>query len=87
LPDLDIPPSFRKRLGKKTVSMQGSILECLTRLADNPKHPGLHTHKMKGTRDDVWEAYVDQANRVTFHWSGDVIVLRNHCNHDILRRP
>jgi hypothetical protein len=36
---------------------------------------------------DVWEAYVDQKNRLTFHYEDDVMVLRNHCNHDILRNP
>jgi hypothetical protein len=35
----------------------------------------------------VWEAYVDNANRVTFHWKDGVIVLRRNCSHDILRRP
>ena len=41
---------------------------------------------MQGHRG-VWEAYVDRANRVTFHYDGETIVLRKNCNHDILRRP
>ena len=42
---------------------------------------------MQGHRG-VWEAYVDRANRVTFHYADDgTIVLRKNCNHDILRRP
>jgi hypothetical protein len=32
----------------------------------------------------VWEAYVDRANRVTFHYEVGRIVMRNHCNHDII---
>jgi hypothetical protein len=36
----------------------------------------------------VWEAYIDQANRVTFHWDDQGrIVLRRNCNHAILQRP
>jgi hypothetical protein len=37
----------------------------------------------------VWEAYVDDANRVTYHWDDEGrIVLRKNCRHDILdRRP
>jgi hypothetical protein len=31
-------------------------------------------------------AYVDDANRVTFHYAGATIVMRNNCNHDIARR-
>lgn len=35
----------------------------------------------------MWEAYVDRANRVTFHYApGDKVVLRSHCNHDIVSK-
>jgi hypothetical protein len=65
--------------------MQGAILECIDRLSADPHHPGLHTQKVRGT-DGVFEAYIDGANRLTFHWEDDVIVLRNHCSHDITSR-
>lgn len=78
--------SFKKRLNKKPAELAGAILQCIARLADDPHHPGLHTHRVQGTRD-VWEAYIDQANRLTFHYEDGDIVLRNHCNHDILRSP
>lgn len=81
-----VTPSFKKRLNKKPAALAGAILECINRLADDPRQPGLHTHRVQGTAD-VWEAYVDQANRLTFHYEGGDIVLRNHCNHDILRSP
>jgi hypothetical protein len=85
LPELDIPPAFKRIAKKKDLSMQLSIARCLALLAENPHHPGLHTHRMQGS-PGVWEAYVDGANRVTFHYDGPKIVLRNNCNHDILRR-
>lgn len=65
--------------------MQAAIAECVGRLVDNPAHPGLRVHPMQGV-PGVWEAYVDKGNRITFHREGDTIVLRNHCNHDMLRR-
>lgn len=65
--------------------MQLSIARCLALLAENPRHPGLRTHRVQGS-PGVWEAYVDGANRVTFHYEGSKIVLRNNCNHEILRR-
>jgi mRNA-degrading endonuclease YafQ of YafQ-DinJ toxin-antitoxin module len=77
--------SFRKRLLKKTHSMQGSILECIKKLADDPRHPGLHTHRVQGSLG-VFEAYVDDANRLTFHYENGTIVLRNHCNHSVVNR-
>jgi hypothetical protein len=65
--------------------MQGAILECVRRLREDWRHPALRTKKMEG-HPDVFEARVDRANRVTCHWEGDTIVLRNHCNHAMLQR-
>jgi hypothetical protein len=36
---------------------------------------------MQGHRG-VYEARVDRSLRLTFHWDGPVIVLRNNCKHD-----
>lgn len=83
-----VMPNFKRVLKKKPKELQRAIAECLTRLQDNPRHPGLHTHKMQGVKG-VWEAYVDRGNRVTFHYDEDdpnCIVLRNNCNHDMLYR-
>lgn len=67
--------------------MQAAILETVKRLGDDPGHPGLHTHPIQGTKSPkVFEAYVDQKNRVTWHWDEGTIVLLNHCNHDIIDR-
>jgi len=85
VPDLVVPKRFRKRLWKKTPAMQASILETVQRLGEDPRHPGLHTHKVKGQKG-VFEAYVDGGNRVTFQYGDNCIVLRNHCNHDIIDR-
>jgi hypothetical protein len=86
LPDLEIPPSFKRTVKKKDLPLQLAIARCLQLLADNPRHPGLQAHRIQGCAG-VWEAYVDRANRVTFHYDGPKIVLRKNCNHDILRRP
>ena len=65
--------------------LRAAIVECIKRLAENTRHPSLRTHRVQGS-PGVFEAYVDRANRLTFHYEGDVIVLRNHCNHDIVDR-
>lgn len=86
MPSLRIDPSFGKRLKKKEAILQAAILETIKRLGDDPGHPGLHTHPVQGTKKPkVFEAYVDQKNRVTWHWEDGVIVLLNHCNHDIIK--
>ncbi|MGH8933019.1 MAG: hypothetical protein ACRDZO_20940 [Egibacteraceae bacterium] len=86
MPQLEIPDHFRKVLHSKPAALQAAVLKCVARLGDNPRHPGLRTHRLQGAKG-VWEAYVDKANRVTFHYGVDGrIVLRNNCNHDILTR-
>jgi hypothetical protein len=72
-------------MSKKPAALQGAILECVQRLGENPRHPSLKTHRVRGV-PGVFEAYVDRANRVTFEWDGPAIRLRNNCNHDILSR-
>ena len=87
MPRYRVSKPFKKRLSKKSPGMQGAIVWCIQRLSENPLHPGLQAHQMQG-RPGVWEAYVDQGNRLTFHYEEadgeQVIVLRNHCNHDML---
>ena len=75
MPPVEVPDSFKRELDKKE-----------PRLAENTRHPGLRTHPMQGHKG-VFEAYVDRKNRVTFHYAEGRIVLRRHCNHDILKRP
>jgi len=69
--------------------MQGAVLRCVELLGSNTRHPSLKTHRVQGTKG-VFEAYVDDANRVTFHYErgaeGRQIVLRHHCNHDIIKQ-
>ncbi|QXE28955.1 MULTISPECIES: hypothetical protein [Microbacterium] len=87
-----VSPNFKRVLQKKPKEMREAVKQCILRLSENPRHPGLNTHKMKGLRskDQVWEAYVDAGNRVTFHYElvgkKTIIVLRNNCNHDMLTR-
>lgn len=82
---LDIPPKFKKVVAKKERSLVAAIMECIYKLAEDPKHPGLKVHPVRGTKG-IWEAYVDIHNRVTFEWAGDTIVMRANCNHDIINR-
>jgi len=77
--------SFKRKLAKKTPQLQAAIATAVRQLRVDWRHTSLHAHKMGGEKD-VFEARIDQANRITFHWEGDVIVLRAHCNHDILKR-
>lgn len=82
--ELEFAPSFQRELKKKPRVMKAAIVTTVARLADNRYHPGLHAHRVQGTAD-VYEAYVDGSNRLTFHYEGGRMVFRRHCNHDILK--
>lgn len=84
LTPLRVPMPLKRKLAKKPPDMQGAINACFRQLRENPHHPGLKTSKVGGRRG-VFEARVDQKNRVTFFWDGPRIVIENHCNHDIVR--
>jgi hypothetical protein len=86
LTPVEISSRFRKQLRKKPAAMQEAIAEAVTQLRKDYRHPGLRTHRVWG-QAGVYEARLDAGNRLTFHWDADTIVLRAHCNHDILNRP
>jgi hypothetical protein len=85
LTPMRVPRPLKKSLEKKTPEMQAAIVECFRRLRTDYRHPGLHAHRVRGTKD-LWEAYVDQKNRVTFFWDGPMIVVENHCSHKVVDR-
>lgn len=53
-------------------------------LADNPKHPSLQVHRIKGT--SFWEAYVNMDIRIVFERISDTLILHAIGHHDILRK-
>jgi hypothetical protein len=87
LADVVIPKRFKKRLARKSIESQGAILRTIQQLIDHgPSYPGLNTHPVRGT-GGIYEAYVNDGDRLTYERDGDTLVLRVHCNHDILRAP
>jgi hypothetical protein len=88
VPELEISDEFKRVLDRKDAPLVAAITKCVHQLGTDPRHPGLRTHAVRGMRNPkVFEAYVDQKNRVTFHWDSGKIVLRTNCNHDIIRNP
>jgi hypothetical protein len=83
LTTLRVPKSLKKKLEKKTPEMQGAVNAALRQLREDWTHPSLASSKLGGT--DIYHAKVSRGNRITFFWDGDVIVLENHCHHDILK--
>lgn len=85
--NLELTSVFKKRFRKKTADQRQRVLRTMELLSMDVRYPGLHTHKVEGTQG-VFEAYVDDAIRVTFEYAPGGIRLRNNCPHDaVLRRP
>jgi hypothetical protein len=83
-----VPQAFAEALDRKESTLAAAISKCVYQLGQNPRTPGLRTHRVQGTSNPkVFEAYVDKKNRVTWHWDAGEIVLLAHCNHDVLKRP
>ena len=81
---------FKRRLKKKTPAQQEAVYECIDRVAENPRgnQGGLQTKLIQVSPERVFYARVDQANRVSFHLEGTIIIFRNHCfKQDVLRNP
>ena len=76
---------FTKQYSKKQVEEQKKVDDTIDLLGANPKHPGLHAHRIQGTKG-IWECCVDDSLRITFEYGNDCIILRNNCHHDISRR-
>lgn len=81
---------FKKAYKKKPAERQVQVDKTLRLLQNDPRYPGLNTHRVKGT-DEIWECYINDAFRITFQYSGEGnerrIVLRNNCQHDKVLRP
>lgn len=59
--------------------------ETLRLLIENHRHLSLRAKKMKAV-DDIWEASISMAYRLTYQIAGDNVILRRIGTHDILMK-
>lgn len=68
-------------------SIQKKVDKQIAILAENFRHPSLHTKRIKGS-NGIWEVRVDVCYRLSFEIIDDVIYLRVVGNHDnVLEKP
>ncbi|MCO5385757.1 DNA helicase [Desulfosporosinus sp.] len=75
--------SFNAYFSLLSPKEQKQTIKALRFLAENPRHPSLHTHKIEGTV--FIEAYANMDIRIIFERTNDTIVLRAVGHHDILK--
>jgi mRNA-degrading endonuclease YafQ of YafQ-DinJ toxin-antitoxin module len=84
----ELTKTFKRSYRKKERKSQESIDNTVRKLLDNTRHPGLHTHPVLGTKGKIFEAYIDDGTRLTFHYEDGKIIFRNNCNHDkVIKNP
>ena len=76
---------FTRDYRRLSTEDQEKIDGALRRFSSNPRHPGLHLKKMKGT-ESIWEIRASDNHRITFQFDINVI-LRRVGTHDVLRNP
>ena len=86
LTPVETSPRFRKAYRKKPKDMREAVDRTVVQLRKDPAHPGLRSSKVQG-KPGVWESRIGGGTRLTWNWEDDTIVLRNHCHHDILKKP
>jgi plasmid maintenance system killer protein len=68
-------------------SVKARTRKALRLLAEKTRHPSLHTQKIQGLKQEIWEMRVTREYRLTFQWEGDTLTLRRLATHNILRNP
>lgn len=80
-----ITNKFGKQYANKSPEAKDKVDKTLDLLELNPSYPGLHSHRVQGTKR-IWECYIDESMRVTFEYGKSRIILRNNCKHNITSR-
>ncbi|MFH1609925.1 MAG: type II toxin-antitoxin system mRNA interferase toxin, RelE/StbE family [Candidatus Bipolaricaulota bacterium] len=57
-----------RRAIRRQPTLREGIERVLARLTEDPFHPSLHTHKLKGELIGAWACTVDHQNRVLFEF-------------------
>ncbi|MCH2243572.1 MAG: type II toxin-antitoxin system mRNA interferase toxin, RelE/StbE family [Crocosphaera sp.] len=79
---------LKERMIRKNPAFRPLIEKTVRQLAEDPFHPSLRTHKLKGDLSNVWSCSIDYSNRVLFEFIEDpeqqkqAILLLNLGSHD-----
>ena len=57
-----------RRVVRRQPELRAKIEQALRQLAEEPFHPSLHSHKLKGKLAGVWACTVDYDNRILFEF-------------------
>jgi len=84
MPMIILTDPFKEDFFKLSDKERKQARRALRFLAENPKHPSLQVHKIRGT--PFWEAYVNKDIRIVYQAEKDVLMLLAIGHHDILKK-
>ena len=84
MPTLILTDPFKIQFQLLTDLEQKQSAKALRLITDNPKHPSLNVHRVKGTV--LWEAYVNKDIRIIYEQNSDTLLLKAIGHHDILKK-
>ncbi|GBF34162.1 hypothetical protein DCCM_3274 [Desulfocucumis palustris] len=84
MPTIILTEPFEKDFWKLSGIERKQSGKALRFLSDNPRHPSLQIHRIKGTL--FWEAYVNKDIRIIFEQNSDTLVLHAIGHHDVLKK-
>lgn len=68
-------PSFEEEFQKLPISLQEKAVKKIKLFRENPFHPSLRLHKLKGKLKDFWSISIDEKYRIIFKTLEEGIML------------
>ncbi len=79
-------PYFEKKFTKLPKDLQKIAIRKILLFENNPFHPSLHTHKLKGPLSEFWSFYINKNFRVLFRFlKNNEVVYYDIDTHDIYK--
>jgi len=80
-------PHFKRSYKKLPSDIRNDFDGKIALFMENPRHPFLRTHKLKGRLEECFSFYLKHGNRVFFEFtSGDVVNLLDVGPHDMYKK-
>jgi mRNA-degrading endonuclease YafQ of YafQ-DinJ toxin-antitoxin module len=81
-----ITPHFERQFNKLPKNIQKITARKLLLFEENPFHPSLNSHKLKGTLSNFWSFYINKDYRVLFRFlKNNEVIYYDIDTHDIYR--
>lgn len=79
-------PYFENKFRKLHPNLQKIAIRKILFFENNPRHPSLNTHKLKGSMSKFWSFYIDKKYRVLFRFlKNNEVVYYDIDTHDIYK--